>query len=402
MASIENIDYYKNGKKKPNSKARKWRAYAYEGVKDPKTGRYKRRTMNIKGMSETQAQAEANRFEDEVRKAMSSTMKFSAWCDRWMEAREEDPDLSPSTVKANKDRLGTIKLLFPPKTRLCDIDVKLCESIIHYLKTEGSPHGKRDLKPSYIASIETGISEVLQEAVRQGLMPNNPMRMTKKRTRKNDALHESTPSFEEIQTLVSMLDTRDPYQMAIYLCARCGLRRGEAMGIRWKDVDFKKRTLFIRQALKDDGNIGKPKTPSSVRAIAITDSIIEALKIRKRYQQECFEASVKAKLLPKMPNMPDTLMFADHVNQVKRVQSLDSWWYRHRSNYGLECTVHELRHAYITYMLGDLNVNPAIVQKAVGHKTATITLQTYSHISDTMVTTAMDAAEIAFTMPAEE
>ena len=403
MAYIEPIDYYKNGRKKPRSKCRKWRIYAYSGVKDPKTGKYGRRTENFHG-TETEALAEAALFEARVKSTVSSTMPFGDYAQMWLKAREADPDIQESTTRRDHSFVKTLKIMFKDK-RLCDIDVKACEDFIKELKTNGSPHGKKDLKLSYISALETRLSEILEDAMRAELIPKNPMRLVKKRTPKGAQDHDNAPDVDQMQQLVSKLDTRDRYQCGIYLAARLGMRRGEICGLRWRDVDFKHHTITIRQALKIDGTIGKTKTERSTRPLAMTPSIEEALKIRKKAQEEGFEAKVRIRMLKAKPDMRDVLVMADELNQPTSCPAMSSYWNKHRWKYGLQCSFHELRHGFASFLAHE-NVHVSVMQQILGHKSAVTSLNVYTHVNPSAVTAAMDTMENAFIlevdMPEEE
>src|SRR5438552_18130240 len=68
-----------------------------------------------------------------------------------------------------------------------------------------------------------------------------------------------------------------------------GLRRGEALGLSWDDLDLDKGTLIVRQALKREGGglvLGAVKTAGSRRALNLPRPVIEALRAHRRRQVE--------------------------------------------------------------------------------------------------------------------
>jgi len=74
------------------------------------------------------------------------------------------------------------------------------------------------------------------------------------------------------------------YCMIILLAATCGLRRGEAIALRWEDVDLTKGTITINQSYTrgERGHIfQEPKTKAGIRTIALPQMTIEALKKQK-------------------------------------------------------------------------------------------------------------------------
>ena len=82
----------------------------------------------------------------------------------------------------------------------------------------------------------------------------------------------------------------------VFLCAMTtGMRIGEVLGLRWRDVDLKKRVISVRQTLepKESGNpeiqIGEPKTKASKASLMMTDLLVEELK--KTRERQMFERS---------------------------------------------------------------------------------------------------------------
>jgi integrase len=74
---------------------------------------------------------------------------------------------------------------------------------------------------------------------------------------------------------------KDPLYIAFILAITTGLRRGEILGLRWKDVDFETKTASIRKNLvtiKGKSVLQEPKTKGSKRSVSLTDTAIEVLK----------------------------------------------------------------------------------------------------------------------------
>jgi integrase len=68
-----------------------------------------------------------------------------------------------------------------------------------------------------------------------------------------------------------------------YLALTTGMRQGEILGLRWKDIDLDKRQLNIKQTLSHDGKsfLSGAKTKTSLRTVHLSESIIRVLKARK-------------------------------------------------------------------------------------------------------------------------
>ncbi|WP_268878069.1 MULTISPECIES: site-specific integrase [Brevibacillus] len=97
---------------------------------------------------------------------------------------------------------------------------------------------------------------------------------------------------EEAHTFLKSSE-KDRYYIAFLLALTTGMRQGEILGLRWKDVDLEKRIISITQTLSHDGKelqIGA-KTNSGNRTIAIdAETVKEMRKVEKRYKAEKLKA----------------------------------------------------------------------------------------------------------------
>ncbi len=185
---------------------------------------------------------------------------------------------------------------------------------------------------------------------------------------------------------------------ALYVVAvTTGLRQGEALGLRWTDVDFGRGVLAVRQALVA-GSVGfrtgarfdAPKNSKSRRTVRLTASSLECLKRHKAVQNE-----ERLKLghlwedhglvFPNRVGKPmdrNNLYRRDFKRMLKKAKLPEIFRF------------HDLRHTCATLLLLK-NVNPKIVQEMLGHATITQTLDTYSHVLPTMQDAASEAMESA-------
>ena len=90
------------------------------------------------------------------------------------------------------------------------------------------------------------------------------------------------------QTALVLRSIQDDRLYAAYhLIALCGLRRGEAAGLRWCDVDLDGKTAVISQQLQQyDGHlvVSPPKTPHSARVIALDHTTVAVLRAHRQRQ----------------------------------------------------------------------------------------------------------------------
>ena len=159
-----------------------------------------------------------------------------------------------------------------------------------------------------------------------------------------------------------------------------GLRRGELLGLRWGNVDLHRREIQIRHALQRVEKTLQlvPTKSGHGRNISLSNVATDALKRHKRLQLEQKLAAgvtwsnemglvfTTRKGTPLEATTPNRVM-----NRILKKAEI-----RHRR-------FHDLRHSIGTRLM-EQGVNPKIVAEKLGHSNATITLNTYSHVSPTM------------------
>jgi integrase len=163
--------------------------------------------------------------------------------------------------------------------------------------------------------------------------------------------------------------------MPTLLAASTGLRRGEVLGLRWQDVDFKNSTLQVTQAVELVGGkiaIKPPKTERSARTIKIPSSPAAELE---RHRKEQLEQRLKVGLGGR-----SELVLTTPLGETVNPDWLTEAFVKRVASTGLKpITFHGLRHTHITLLLkGGVPVH--IVSARAGHSRPSITLDTYCHL----------------------
>ena len=177
---------------------------------------------------------------------------------------------------------------------------------------------------------------------------------------------------------------------AIIILMYTGMRIGELMALRWKDVDLEKKTIFIHRSMrnivnrdkkfKDDGlpsivTIEKEtKTKNAIRTLSITNRVMEALKFFLQFKR----------------SDNDYVCVASNLNPLRR-EGVARTLTRMTKNIGLyPYSPHELRHSFGSIILDKSdNVDRAIaaISRILGHANISITQNIYIHVLDTRLTT---------------
>ena len=156
--------------------------------------------------------------------------------------------------------------------------------------------------------------------------------------------------------------------MYFKLLSSTGLRKSEALALKWDDIDFEKNVIHVTKTINVGFNnvelIAPPKTKESYRDVPLSKSL-------------------KADLMKYRSNIYDFVFCkanGDHLNLATPAHWLQRI-YKNNSNLK-QITIHGFRHTFATLMLQPGTGNtPKDVQKILGHSTIDMTLNIYTHES---------------------
>lgn len=238
-----------------------------------------------------------------------------------------------------------------------------------------------------VRCVHAVLRHALGVAEQRGLMVRNVAKLVKPpRLAQFDGVTLSEP---EVRTLLGAI--ADHRLEALYVLAvTTGMRQGELLGLRWREVDLDSSALRVRRTLQRVGGefrLEEPKTARSRRQIQLTRVAIAALRRRRTRQLEERVAVGKAW-------REGDLVFSDQAGGPLVASSVTKAFQRILSAAGLpRVRFHDLRHTAATLALGR-GVHPKIVSEMLGHSSIAVTLDLYSHVTPMMQSEAaavMDA-----------
>jgi integrase len=169
---------------------------------------------------------------------------------------------------------------------------------------------------------------------------------------------------------------------------------GEAMGLKWQDIDFARSTLAVQRALQRQRNgIGlvlvEPKSETSRRSLMLPDMVFGAL--RQRREQQTFECKAAG------PGWQERdLVFATVFGEPLDPSRINYYLDRALRRANLpKIRVHDLRHTCATIHMQNGVPGPT-VQRWLGHSSIALTLGTYSHVTVDMLRDAAGKMDTAF------
>jgi integrase len=285
--------------------------------------------------------------------------------ERWLEDSVK-PSVRPLTHEQYRQR---VKLYLAPLIGHHRLDKLAPQHVRAFLKEKL----EAGLSPRTVQLSLVILRRALGQAVKDGLVARNVAKLVDPPRWKRPEVKPSD-SAEARRFLEAIEGER--LQAAYLLTLSLGLRRGEALGLRWSDIDFEQTTLTIAQGLARVG--GKlqciePKSRQSRRKLPLHDGLVAALRNHRRCQLE-------ERLAAGWRWHDSGLMFTTGIGTPLEPRAFNEDFDRIIGKGGLRRVwLHDLRHACASFLLAQ-GVHPRVVMELLGHSQISLTMETYSHV----------------------
>jgi len=246
--------------------------------------------------------------------------------------------------------------------------------------TGGRLDGKAGgLSPQTRRHIHRILRTALSRALEQQVIARNPADAFKKRLPKIERRALLTLNAEQSARLLEAIAHSRVY-WPVLLALSTGMRRGEVLAVRWKNVDLELGMLRVMESLEQTKTAIRFKAPKSGRhrAITLPAYAVDELRRLKRQQAE-------ALLALGVRQSGDTLLCCRADGEPHQPLSLTYEFARFMGRLKdlPRVRFHDLRHSHATQLLTS-GVHPKIASERLGHASVGITLDLYSHVTDTM------------------
>lgn len=290
---------------------------------------------------------------------------------RWLQSAKAS--VRPSTWATYETLVEKQILPVLGSTPLLKLTPAQLNSFYGGLLESGRRDGKGGLSRRTVGHIHGVIRLALGQGVRwQDLARNvadqaNPPRKAKRAMR--------VWSSEEVGVFLDSV--REDRLYAVYVLAlTSGLRRGELLGLAWRDLDLTAARLQVRQTMitvNFKAQRSEPKTDAGRRSVELDPGTVAVLKVlRSRQLEERFALGLGRPC-------PDDFVFAAPTGEALHPGLFSDAFDRRVKAAGLpRIRFHDLRHTMATLALA-AGVHPKIVQERLGHSSIAITLDLYSH-----------------------
>ena len=218
------------------------------------------------------------------------------------------------------------------------------------------------------------LSAAFKRALQDDLIALNPVSQSRNIKTDTPQIHPLTP--QEVKTLLEV--TKNSYMQArLRIAVLYGLRQGEALGLKWSDVDLEKGEIFVwQQVQKVNGNyvFVKLKSKFSVRTLELDGTTVNALKAHKKEQN-------RVRLMIGEAWHDSDLVFPGLKGQPQNSHTDFNNWHKALAAAGLPLKrLHDARHTCAT-LLYDQGMDIETIRRFLGHASVLLTSRTYVHHS---------------------
>jgi integrase len=322
----------------------------------------------------------------------ASKQSLAAYLSEWLDGQR----LAPATLASYRKN---VRLHIEPHlgaTRLDRLTGPAVDAWMRALETSGGADGQGGLSPRTVRYVFTILRSALGDAVKHGQLSVNPTDRSSPPSpsqARPPEMHAWTAP--ELARFLRWAEDHDSdVGMGWRLLAFTGMRRGEALALRWRDVDLDVGRIAVRRSVgvvKDKGSgerlvEGATKTGQS-RVVDLDAGTVAALRAYR---------AVRGSLAPDL--VRDTALVLGTLRGTHRhPERFSRQFVAHvvqaRRALGEErlpvIRLHDLRHTHATLLLA-AGEPVKVVSERLGHANATITLTVYQHVHPGMGRQAAD------------
>ena len=302
---------------------------------------------------------------------------FKELADEWVSLQEETHELKNSSLLRMKScRERTYNAI--GDILVCKLTYRKIQFFITSLSKDGvNQKTGKGLSKKTQQHYLTFISDVLLYAKKCGIIDDTPCRDIT--FTKSEQKEKEVYSLSEAKKLLALIDEKAPlnYKLFFNLLAYSGMRRGEALGLEYKDIDFTSSVLSIRRTSNYHQGYGvytdTPKTKSSYRSLYIQPKLLTLIKLLQIEQKQqalaCGDLWVDSDRLfitwngkPLHPSAPYKWLkhFCEHEKLPFKA-------------------LHSFRHFVASQALAS-GVDVKAVSSMLGHSQTSTTLNIYAHV----------------------
>lgn len=347
----------------------------YLGI-DPITGKERRTTRRgFKTMKEAK-QAERNLLLDVEENGLPSNQSdgfqdptFEELASLWLENYRTT--VKPSTFENVKSKVEKMTEEHFKELKLKKITVAYCQRVVIELS-------KSYVLYNHYLSV---INRIFKYAVLMDILNSNPFDKVIKPKSRQVQRKGNFLTKEELKEFLKLAQTAtlSYFFPLVHLMSYTGLRQGEALALKWSDIDFENKKITVDKTatrIKEKQTLQTPKTKNSKRVISIDPTTLSILKSWKKDQIKIYFKNGKHF------EGDDNFIFTNERAEWVHIHNFIPYFKRFVTDHKLKpITPHGLRHTHAS-LLFSAGVEPKNISDRLGHSTVQITLDLYTHITE--------------------
>ena len=347
----------------------------YLGI-DPLTGKERRTTRRgFKTMKEAN-QAERNLLLDVEENGLPSNQSdgfqdptFEKLASLWLENYKTT--VKPSTFENVRSKVEKMTEEHFKELKLKKITVAYCQRVVIELS-------KSYVLYNHYLSV---INRIFKYAVLMDVLNSNPFDKVIKPKSRQTQRKGNFLTKEELKEFLKLAQTTtlSYFFPLVHLMSYTGLRQGEALALKWSDIDFENRKITVDKTavrIKERQTLQTPKTKKSKRVISIDPATLSILKSWKKDQIKIYFKNGKHF------EGDENFIFTNQRGEWVHIHNFIRYFKRFIADHKLKpITPHGLRHTHAS-LLFSAGVEPKNISDRLGHSTVQITLDLYTHITE--------------------
>ena len=347
----------------------------YLGI-DPITNKERRTTRRgFKTIKEAK-QAERNLLLDVEENGLPSNQSdgfqdptFEELAQLWLENYKTT--VKPSTFENVRSKVEKMTEEHFKELKLKKITVAYCQKVVIELS-------KSYVLYNHYLSV---INRIFKYAVLMDILDSNPFDKVIKPKSRQIQRKGNFLTKEELKEFLKLAQTAtlSYFFPLVHLMGYTGLRQGEALALKWSDIDFENKKITVNKtAVRIEGkqSLQTPKTKNSKRVISIDPTTLSILKNWKKDQIKIYFKNGKHF------GGDENFIFTNNRGEWVHIHNFIRYFKRFIADHKLKTiTPHGLRHTHAS-LLFSAGVEPKNISDRLGHSTVQITLDLYTHISE--------------------
>jgi integrase len=348
-------------------RGKSWAVIVYLG-RDPQTGQKRRKWYTHATKREAEAHLTQVLVQVQAGAGLPpSKLLLGDYLDRWLQDYARGK-LAATTLRSYEE---TVRVHLAPALGHVPLARLSAPTIQAYLNQKL----QHDLSVTTVRYHAAVLHGALRRAVRWGLLVRNPLEFVDlpRPRRKEMRVWDE----EQIRLFLGEAKKSSAHYALYLMAVTTGMRQGELLGLRWRDIDFVLGAATVQQTFYRLGGeqlFRTPKTPASRRTVEFSPTVVDELR-----KVRASQASVRCGLGSAYEEYD--LVFCQRNGKPLHAHNVIQRDFRRViARAGVpRVRFHDLRHCHATHLLRQ-GENPKVVQERLGHSTPAFTLSVYGHV----------------------